>query len=78
MLTKIQYSDINERLTVINANPTLILVEEDNITEGNFLVFSDVELTPEIIYTTVPKTEIQLLQNMQSQVVLALVTGGLM
>lgn len=45
MLTKIQYQDEAERQQIIEANSSLILIEEQNITEGNFLIFSD---TPRI------------------------------
>jgi len=38
---KIQYQDLTDRETVINANKDKILTEEQNITEGNFLIFSD-------------------------------------
>ena len=41
MYFKIQYQDLTDRETVINANKDKILTEEQNITEGNFLIFSD-------------------------------------
>lgn len=43
MTTKIQYTDATDRQTKINANTDKTLVEEQNITEGNFLIFSDIK-----------------------------------
>lgn len=41
MIIKIQYTDENERRTIIEANVDKYLIEEHNIQEGNFLIFSD-------------------------------------
>ena len=41
MNKKVQYSTLEERQAIIDANVGQILIEEQNITEGNFLVFSD-------------------------------------
>lgn len=41
MNVKIQYSDHVDRQAKIDANKDKFLVEEQNITEGNFLIFSD-------------------------------------
>jgi hypothetical protein len=57
MITKIQYSNISERNTIIEENSNLILVEEQNIKEGNFLMFSDVPVEREIIFINAPKEE---------------------
>ncbi|MGD9678442.1 MAG: hypothetical protein AB7V16_08875 [Vulcanibacillus sp.] len=39
MIYKIQYTDNRE--TIINENTDKILIEEQNIAEGNFLIFTD-------------------------------------
>lgn len=41
MIIKVQYQDQTERQTIIDANSDKYLIEEQNITEGNFLIFSD-------------------------------------
>lgn len=41
MVYKIQYTDSINRQAVIDAHKDLILTEEQNITEGNYLIFSD-------------------------------------
>jgi hypothetical protein len=46
MNTRIQYRDDIERQSIIAANTDKILIEEQNIIGGNFLVFSDTQ--PEI------------------------------
>jgi len=40
---KIEYINETDRQTIIDANNTKILIEEQNIIEGNFLIFSDVK-----------------------------------
>ncbi|PKM95818.1 MAG: hypothetical protein CVU84_03185 [Firmicutes bacterium HGW-Firmicutes-1] len=40
---KIQYNTQEERNVIVNKNLSLFLIEEQNITEGNFLVFSDLK-----------------------------------
>lgn len=37
---KFQYNDLNERESAINNNLDKFLIEEQNIEEGNFLIFS--------------------------------------
>ena len=43
MIFKIQYTDTVDRQEKIDANTDKTLIEEQNITEGNFLIFSDVK-----------------------------------
>ena len=43
MNLKFQYTDQSDRQAKIDANSGKILIEEQNITEGNFLIFSDVK-----------------------------------
>jgi hypothetical protein len=57
MKRKIQYNSDSERITIIEENSALILVEEHNIYDGNFLIFSNIPLEKEIIYTQVPQED---------------------
>lgn len=43
MITKIQYTDQASRQAALDANTDKFLTEEANITEGNFLTFTDVK-----------------------------------
>jgi hypothetical protein len=43
MNLKIQFNTPTERQSIIEAHPTLTLIEEQNVKEGNFLIFSDTE-----------------------------------
>lgn len=38
---KYEYKDLEERESIVNSNSDLFLIEEKNITEGNFLIFVD-------------------------------------
>lgn len=58
-----QYSSEEERDNILQTKSDLILIEEQNITEGNFLIFSDVPLDPPIIYINVPEVELNDLKN---------------
>lgn len=49
MTYKFQYNTPEERQSIIDAHADLIRIEEDNITEGNFLIFSDTKRTENII-----------------------------
>lgn len=41
MIYKYQFQNETEKQNIIKTNKNKILIEEDNITEGNFLIFSD-------------------------------------
>jgi hypothetical protein len=41
IITKIPYINEADRVRVLNENQDKYLIEEQNITEGNFLIFSD-------------------------------------
>lgn len=43
---KYKYKDRTEREDISTKNKELFLIEEQNITEGNFLIFSDVQPQP--------------------------------
>ncbi len=50
MLYKFEYKDLEERELIISQNKDKYLIEEQNLLEGNFLIFSDEEpKPPEII-----------------------------
>jgi len=51
MINKYQYTTQIERENILNSNLQLFLIEEQNIKEGNFLIFTDIEP----IETTVSK-----------------------
>lgn len=43
MLFKFQYSNTEERENIISQNKEKILLEEQNVKEGDFLIFSDIK-----------------------------------
>ena len=43
MENKIQYITIEERNTIVSENANLFLIEEQNIKEGNYLIFTDIK-----------------------------------
>lgn len=57
MIYKFEYTTQKDRERVIQENKHMILVEEMNITEGNFLVFSTEPLPAPIVYVSVPEEE---------------------
>lgn len=59
MLQRFQYKDETERKQLIEKNRQLILVEEQNLFEGNFLVFSDNPIPNQTVYTQVPLEEFE-------------------
>lgn len=65
MILKIEYQNDSERTNLLNENSNLIIIEEQNVTEGNFLIFSDIPLEPRIIYTEVPEQEFKNLKSRQ-------------
>ncbi|MEK4273139.1 hypothetical protein [Paenibacillus sp. FSL R7-0026] len=58
MKYKYEYKTPEDREKLLNENSTLILIEEQNISDGNFLIFAD---EPDIIrnYVTVPEEEFE-------------------
>lgn len=82
MLYKYEYSTEQERHSILDANTDKFLIEEQNITEGNFLIFSAVLPKPEIriVYKDVPEEEINdlKLRTQDIELVLAdIVLGGM-
>ena len=70
----VEYSNLQERQNIIAENSHLILIEEQNITEGNFLIFSDKPIPKRIIYTQIPAEEIEAIK--QSIAELTIIIGG--
>lgn len=61
-MLKVQYKTPEEREQILANNIGLYLIEEQNITEGNFLIFSDKPNEPiEVVVAT--KEEYNILDN---------------
>lgn len=69
MKVKHEYIDFSSRDLIIGENSNLYLIEEQNITEGNFLIFSDTLIPEER-----PETEVERLarekQELENQLLL--------
>ncbi len=85
MKYKFQYSNDIERLTLIQQHSDKRLVEEQNITEGNFLVFEDKQIevpAPVVLLDRIKALEDQnlvlmdALATLYEDIVLGGVTGG--
>jgi hypothetical protein len=65
MKSILQYNTQEERDSLISAHNSLILIEEQNITEGNFLIFSDnpTEDTKQVVYINVAQTDFDKQKN---------------
>lgn len=63
MKQKFQYISQAERDSLIRQNANLFMVEEQNISEGNFLIFSDVPSEKTVVYTNVPEKDFAELQT---------------
>lgn len=66
MRYKYEYSHEVDRQDILNNNEHLFLIEEQNITEGNFLVFSDEPVPERIVYVNVPEEDFKALKERQS------------
>ena len=83
MRLRVQYHDEAERETLLQEHPqTLYFVGEENLFEGNFLIFSDTLDTnePRIVYTQVNAEEYNDLKTGTADLELALtelLTGGM-
>lgn len=67
MNTKIQYTSNEHREQIISENMNLFLIEEQNIVDGNFLIFTDVKPEPVVVYTQVNAIEFDELKISLSQ-----------
>lgn len=80
MNIRFQYTDAESRQMILNENSDKYLIEEHNITEGSFLVFSDTppeKPTPSVETVTIPKTEYEELQNQLLLAVNENIEGGI-
>lgn len=66
MYYKYQYQTDDERESIINEHLDKYLHEEQNIAEGNFLIFSDEPIGKETVYTNVPEQEFNQLKSRQA------------
>jgi len=73
---KYQYITEEERQNLIALYSDMRLVEEQNITEGNFLIFTDEPLSEQVVYTQVPQEEFELLKQAVDELILT--NGGAM
>ncbi|WP_214684653.1 hypothetical protein [Exiguobacterium sp. s155] len=62
MFHKFQYRDEQERRDLIERHPNLFLIEEQNVEEGNFLIFSEKPTPVQIVYTQISADEIEALK----------------
>ncbi|MGE7129566.1 hypothetical protein [Lysinibacillus xylanilyticus] len=67
MTYEIQYHSQEERQYIIETNKSLFLIGERNVTEGNFLIFSDERPKPPVVMVTVPKEEFDAIKNTQKE-----------
>lgn len=61
-MLKVQYKTREEREQILANNVGLYLIEEQNITEGNFLIFSD-KPNEHIEVTVATKEDYNILEN---------------
>lgn len=69
MTKTVEYKTLDERFKILDENADLILIEEQNIIEGNFLIFSDSPPTKEVevVYINLPKQDIDDLREKTDQ-----------
>lgn len=65
MIYKYEYNkdDLNERQNIVNQNADKYLILEENITEGNFLTFSDVQPPQPEIQILIKEVDLKTLQD---------------
>lgn len=73
---KFEYKSQDERQNILNQNTDKFLIEEQNIAEGNFLIFSDVQPSLPKVQIIVKEDNLNSIQtqiaNMQEAINLAL------
>lgn len=79
MTYSFQYQNDTDKQNIVNENSNKFLIEVKNLFTGNFLIFSDVQpqVQTQIITEPLDLTRITNLENENAQMLLALVTGGL-
>lgn len=63
MIIKIQYNDEGEKPLIIGNNKDKLLIEEQHITEGNFLIFTDIPRDEDILKDIKNNTDMLLLKQ---------------
>ncbi|CAI6023734.1 hypothetical protein PAECIP112173_00354 [Paenibacillus sp. JJ-100] len=58
-----QYESDAEREELIDEHKSLYLIREENISEGNFLTFSDKPLSEPVVYVSVPQEDFESLKH---------------
>ena len=62
-MLKLQYVTHEERQTILNEHSDLKLLEEQNITEGEFLIFSDTPIPDPVVYVSVSEEDFENLKK---------------
>lgn len=62
MFHKFQYHDEQERENLIEQHSNLYLIEEQNVEEGSFLIFSEKPSPVQIVYTQISAEEMEALK----------------
>lgn len=78
MRKKIQYSNEAERQLIIEEHQNLILIEEHNVFDGNFLVFTDEVPKPTVVYLQVNADEMNQIKTDNEMLKLMVADLGLM
>lgn len=78
MNIKIQYTTQEERSQIIDDKKNLTLIEEQNLNDGNFLIFTDEPIEPAIVYTQVNAIEFEGLKSDNEMLKLMVADLGLM
>ena len=63
MQVRVQYNTLEERENILSEYSDYILVGEDRLFEGNFLIFSDTPIEKEIVYMNMPKSKITAIED---------------
>ena len=82
MKKTVQYTTDSEKTELIQQNSNLTLISESNITEGNFLVFSDNPSVDSMEITTIDVTDFKVTlleesQIEQDELIMSLLLGGM-
>jgi hypothetical protein len=73
---KFQYSTPQERERILEDNASKILIEEQNIAEGNFLIFSDAPIEKEVEFVNIPQSEIDSIKQSIAELSLLIAQMG--
>lgn len=77
MFYKFEYTSDSEKELIVKENPNLILVEVQNIFEGNFLIFSEEPLPSTTIYKNVSISEFEEVKNRLADLTELVLMGGM-